>query len=97
MHPISQLFNSCSGHLQELVESIGQEKAKVDEEVDKGREDEAAAAKLQSEVIAFQEECAQDLACAEPIIQVSWHLWIAIDIKAVSNTPGDVLSTGVNA
>ncbi|EFN51784.1 hypothetical protein CHLNCDRAFT_37234 [Chlorella variabilis] len=54
---------------QELVESIGQEKAKVDEEVDKGREDEAAAAKLQSEVIAFQEECAQDLACAEPIIQ----------------------------
>lgn len=56
--------------LQSLIESIGQEKAKVDEEVEKGREDEEGAAALQAEVTAFQEECARDLAAAEPIIQV---------------------------
>ncbi len=56
--------------LQELIESIGQEKAKVDEEVEKGREDEESAAVLQKEVTAFQEECATDLAAAEPIIKV---------------------------
>ena len=59
----------CPG-VQELIESIGQEKAKVDEEVEKGREDEEAAAALQNEVTAFQEECSNDLAAAEPIIQV---------------------------
>lgn len=42
----------------------------VDEAVESSREDEEAAAKLQAEVIAFQEECAKDLAAAEPIIQV---------------------------
>ncbi|KAL4450636.1 hypothetical protein ABPG77_000992 [Micractinium sp. CCAP 211/92] len=52
-----------------LIESIGQEKAKVDEEVEKGREDEEAAAALQAEVIAFQDECSRNLAAAEPIIQ----------------------------
>ena len=56
--------------LQELIESIGQEKAKVDEEVERGRVDEEAAAALQTEVTAFQEECSSDLAAAEPIIQV---------------------------
>lgn len=67
----------CSRHklrpptvLQELIESIGQEKARVDEEVEKGREDEEAAAALQKEVTAFQEECATDLAAAEPVIKV---------------------------
>lgn len=55
---------------QELIDSIGQEKGRVDEEVEKGREDEEAAAALQKEVTAFQEECATDLAAAEPIIQV---------------------------
>lgn len=56
--------------LQELIESIGQEKGRVDEEVEKGREDEEAAAALQKEVTAFQEECATDLAAAEPVIKV---------------------------
>lgn len=56
---------------QAIIESIGQEKAVVDEAVESSREDEEAAAKLQAEVIAFQEECARDLAAAEPIIQVS--------------------------
>lgn len=53
---------------QALIESIGQEKAVVDEAVEAGREDEEAAAKLSAEVSAFQAECAQDLAAAEPII-----------------------------
>ena len=56
--------------MQELIESIGQEKAKVDSECEKGREDEEAAAALQSEVTAFQEECFKDLSAAEPVIQV---------------------------
>lgn len=42
----------------------------MDEEVEKSREDEDAAAALQTEVTAFQEECSRDLAAAEPIIQV---------------------------
>ncbi len=33
-----------------------------------GREDEEACAKMQSDVQAFQEECAHDLKAAEPII-----------------------------
>lgn len=57
--------------MQELVETIGQEKAKVDDEVEKGREDETAAARLQAEVTAFQVESATELAVAEPIIQVA--------------------------
>ena len=41
----------------------------MDEEVEKGREDEDAAAGLQTEVTAFQEECSADLAAAEPVIK----------------------------
>eukprot|EP00891_Asterochloris_glomerata_P002883 jgi/Astpho2/2883/Aster-01037 len=54
---------------QALIETIGQEKAVVDQAVEAGREDEEAAAKLQAEVIAFQDECTKDLAAAEPIIK----------------------------
>lgn len=46
----------------ELIVSIGKEKAVVDEAVEAGREDEEAASKLQAEVQAFQEECTKDLA-----------------------------------
>jgi dynein heavy chain len=46
----------------ELIVSIGKEKAVVDEAVEAGREDEEAASKLQNEVQAFQEECTRDLA-----------------------------------
>jgi hypothetical protein len=53
----------------ELIVSIGKEKAVVDEAVEAGREDEEAAAKLAADVQAFQEECSHDLAAAEPIIQ----------------------------
>jgi dynein heavy chain len=52
----------------ELIVSIGKEKAVVDEAVEAGREDEEACSKLQSEVQAFQEECARDLLAAEPVI-----------------------------
>ncbi|DBB00312.1 TPA: Dynein beta chain, flagellar outer arm [Trebouxia sp. C0004] len=52
-----------------LIETIGQEKAVVDEAVEAGREDEEAAAKLQAEVTAFAEECTRDLAAAEPVIK----------------------------
>jgi len=45
--------NASTAFAAELIESIGQEKAKVDEEVEKGREDEEAAASLQAEVTAF--------------------------------------------
>lgn len=46
----------------ELIVSIGKEKAVVDEAVEAGREDEEAASKLAEEVLAFQEECSKDLA-----------------------------------
>jgi hypothetical protein len=46
----------------ELIVSIGKEKAVVDEAVEAGREDEEAASRLQNEVQAFQEECTKDLA-----------------------------------
>eukprot|EP00201_Polytomella_parva_P017476 CAMPEP_0175071536 /NCGR_PEP_ID=MMETSP0052_2-20121109/19298_1 /TAXON_ID=51329 ORGANISM="Polytomella parva, Strain SAG 63-3" /NCGR_SAMPLE_ID=MMETSP0052_2 /ASSEMBLY_ACC=CAM_ASM_000194 /LENGTH=4543 /DNA_ID=CAMNT_0016338719 /DNA_START=12 /DNA_END=13643 /DNA_ORIENTATION=- len=52
----------------DLIVSIGKEKAVVDEAVEAGREDEEAAGKLAADVQAFQEECANDLAAAEPII-----------------------------
>lgn len=55
---------------EELIASIGQEKAKVDAEVEASRSDEEEAAALQREVEAFQTECAADLAAAEPIIKV---------------------------
>jgi dynein heavy chain len=45
----------------ELIISIGKEKAVVDEAVEAGREDEEAASKLAEEVQAFQEECSKDL------------------------------------
>jgi len=45
----------------ELIVSIGKEKAVVDEAVEAGREDEEAASKLAEEVLAFQEECSKDL------------------------------------
>jgi dynein heavy chain len=46
----------------DLIVSIGKEKAVVDEAVEAGREDEEAASRLQNEVQAFQEECTKDLA-----------------------------------
>lgn len=45
----------------ELIVSIGKEKAVVDEAVEAGRKDEEAAKKLAEEVLAFQEECSKDL------------------------------------
>ena len=44
---------------QALIESIGQEKAVVDEAVEAGRGDEEEAANLSAEVTAFQAECAK--------------------------------------
>lgn len=49
----------------ELIVSIGKEKAVVDEAVEAGREDEEAASKLAADVSAFQEECSKDLAVGE--------------------------------
>ena len=82
---------------QLLIESIGKEKAVVDEAVESSRGDEEAAARLQvlfvlviwqlqgachadsarapggwhaqADVTAFQDECAKDLAVAEPVIK----------------------------
>lgn len=51
----------------ELIVSIGKEKAVVDEAVEAGREDEEAASKLAEEVLAFQEECTKDLAAGVPL------------------------------
>lgn len=45
----------------ELIVSIGKEKAVVDEAVEAGREDEEAASKLAEEVLAFQDESSRDL------------------------------------
>ncbi|KAI3434555.1 hypothetical protein D9Q98_002628 [Chlorella vulgaris] len=69
LHKEQIIVDEKRAKTQELVETIGQEKAKVDDEVEKGREDETAAAQLQAEVTAFQVESATELAVAEPIIQ----------------------------
>lgn len=53
----------------ELIVSIGKEKAIVDEAVESSRDDENQCATLQSEVQAFQEECERDLGAAEPVIK----------------------------
>lgn len=53
----------------ELIVSIGREKAVVDQVVEAGREDEESATRLQTDVSAFQAECERDLSEAEPIIQ----------------------------
>jgi hypothetical protein len=51
-----------------LIESIGRERATVDEAVEASRGDEEAAAELQAEVQRTQSDCARDLAAAEPVI-----------------------------
>ncbi|KAK9808985.1 hypothetical protein WJX72_007373 [[Myrmecia] bisecta] len=68
---------------QLLIENIGQEKAVVDEAVEAGREDEEAAAKLQREVTAFQEECSKELEAAEPIIQQAEAALASLDKAAL--------------
>lgn len=73
--------------MQALITSIGEEKVKIDEEVEKGREDEEAAAALQKDVTAFQEECATDLAAAEPIIQVRWGVPGAALVATFGHAP----------
>ncbi|MEW5311809.1 MAG: hypothetical protein WDW38_003494 [Sanguina aurantia] len=57
------------GQTDELIVSIGKEKAVVDEAVEAGREDEEAANKLATDVMAFQAECESDLSAAEPVIR----------------------------
>ena len=51
-----------------LLESIGVEKLGADAAAEAGRADEEAAAALQLEVTAVQDECARDLAAAEPAV-----------------------------
>lgn len=67
---------------EELIASIGQEKAKVDAEVEASRSDEDDAAALQKEVEAFQTECAADLEAAEPIIKVGGREGHALSSRA---------------
>lgn len=52
-----------------LIESLGRERAVVNAAVASSKADEEAAAQLQHEVTTFQNECASDLATAEPIIK----------------------------
>ena len=51
-----------------LLESIGVEKLGADAAAEAGRADEEAAAALQLEVTTVQDECARDLAAAEPAV-----------------------------
>ena len=74
----------------ELIVSIGKEKAVVDDAVEAGREDEEAAAKIAAEVIAFQAECEQDLKAAEPIIEQAEAALNSLD----KNSLGELKSFG---
>lgn len=74
----------------ELIVSIGKEKAVVDEAVEAGREDEEAAAKIAAEVIAFQAECEEDLKAAEPIIAKAEEALNSLD----KNSLGELKSFG---
>ncbi len=82
----------------ELIVSIGKEKAVVDDAVEAGREDEEAAGKLAAEVMAFQEECENDLKAAEPIIAEAEAALNSLDknslgeLKSFGSPAADVVS-----
>lgn len=52
-----------------LIESLGRERATVDAAVAASKADEEAAARLAAEVASVQNECASELAVAEPVIR----------------------------
>ena len=67
----------------ELIVSIGKEKAVVDAAVEAGAADEAECAAIAEEVSAVQAECAEDLAKAEPIIQEAEAALNSLDKKSL--------------
>ena len=67
----------------QLIVSIGKEKAVVDAAVEAGAADEAECAAIAEEVSAVQAECAEDLAKAEPIIQEAEAALNSLDKKSL--------------
>lgn len=74
----------------ELIVSIGKEKAVVDEAVESGRADEEIASAIAAEVEAFQAECTRDLQAAEPIIAAAEAALNSLD----KNSLGELKSFG---
>mmetsp|Transcript_25005 Transcript_25005/g.85566 ORF Transcript_25005/g.85566 Transcript_25005/m.85566 type:complete len:4525 (+) Transcript_25005:136-13710(+) len=79
-----------------LLASIGDEKVNVDKEVEAGAEDEAACAKIAEEVANFQDECAEDLKAAEPIILEAEAALNSLDKKSLGElksfgSPADIV------
>jgi dynein heavy chain len=66
-----------------LIVNIGQEKAVVDEAVESSRGDEEACATIQSDVMAFQAECEEDLKAAEPVIAEAEKALNSLDKKSL--------------
>ena len=66
-----------------LIVSIGVEKEQVDAAVEAGRGDEEECSKIAEEVKAFQDECAEDLKAAEPIIAEAEAALNSLDKKAL--------------
>ena len=67
----------------ELIVSIGKEKAVVDAAVEAGAADEAECAAIAEEVSQVQAECAEDLEKAEPIIQEAEAALNSLDKKSL--------------
>jgi len=66
-----------------LIVNIGQEKAVVDEAVESSRGDEESCAQMQTDVMAFQAECEEDLKAAEPIIAEAEKALNSLDKKSL--------------
>jgi dynein heavy chain len=66
-----------------LIVNIGQEKAVVDEAVESSRGDEDSCAQMQTDVMAFQAECEEDLKAAEPIIAEAEKALNSLDKKSL--------------
>ena len=81
-----------------LIESIGVEKLGADRAAEAGRADEEAAAMLQAEVTAVQDECARDLKAAEPAVAAALAALNSLDkaslgeLKSFGSPSPDVAS-----
>ena len=85
-----------------LIVNIGQEKAVVDEAVEASRGDEEACATMQFDVEAFQNECAEELKAAEPVIAEAEAALNSLDkkslgeLKSFGSPAAEVVQVGTN-
>ncbi|KAJ1618499.1 dynein heavy chain and region D6 of dynein motor-domain-containing protein [Pavlovales sp. CCMP2436] len=86
------------GETDGLLVQVGQESAIADEQAQVAEAEERQVAKIQSEVAAFEAQCAADLAAAEPAIKKAEAALEVLDkkalteLKSLANPPKDVVA-----